>query len=92
LLYLSAIILGFAFGIKYSAGFYILALSPLIILTAYSGQPSWGKALKSLIFSSLLFLCAISPWLLKNWILLKSPIYPFFTGVLPQLEMECSAV
>lgn len=80
LLYLSAIILGFAFGVKYGAGFYILALSPLIIWTAYSACSSWGKSLKSLLFFSLLLLCTVSPWLVKNWILIKSPIYPFFTG------------
>ena len=78
--YLSAILLGFAFGVKYNAGFYILALTPLILWIAYCNSLSKVKFLKTLLFFSLLFFCAASPWLLKNWILLKSPVYPFLTG------------
>jgi hypothetical protein len=78
--YLSAILLGCAFGVKYNAGFYILALIPLILWIAYRNSPNHVNFIKAVSVFSLLFFCAISPWLLKNWILLMSPLYPFITG------------
>lgn len=77
---LSAILLGFGFGVKYNAGLYVLALSPLILWIAYHNSSTHIKLAKTLLIFSFLFCCAASPWLLKNWILLKSPVYPFLTG------------
>ena len=78
--YLSAILLGCAFGVKYNAGFYILALIPLILWIAYRNSSNHLNFIRAVFIFSLLLFCAISPWLLKNWILLKSPLYPFITG------------
>jgi hypothetical protein len=77
--YLSAVLLGFAVGIKHTALAYALALSPLIVWVALRKKQSLGALIHSLFTFSLLVLCGFLPWFVKNWLLLDAPLYPFFT-------------
>jgi hypothetical protein len=75
--YLSAVLLGFAVGVKYTALAYALALSPLIVWVALTKKQSLGAAFHSLFTFSLLTLFGFLPWIIKNWLLFHAPLYPF---------------
>lgn len=78
--FLSALLLGMAAGVKYSALMYLAALSPLILWTAcarFQGFPARARALAGY---GLLVLAAALPWLLKNRLFHGASLYPFFTA------------
>jgi hypothetical protein len=79
-----AVLLGFAFGVKYQGGLYAVGLLPLILLACVrrSGgvTGAWRPALRFGVLSSLM----ASPWLLKNWFLFGAPFYPLFAQTAPK--------
>jgi hypothetical protein len=76
--YLAAAILGMAIGTKLSAIPYVLALAPLVIWAAAKRTGSFSGTVRvAFAFGACLALVTM-PWLLKNWILLGAPLYPFF--------------
>ena len=78
--YLSAFLLGSAIGIKYNAIIFLVALAPLVIWKALSGFNGFTKAVKPLLWFGLIVAITALPWLMKNYVLFQSPLYPFFTG------------
>jgi len=72
-------LLGFAFGVKFPAGTYILALLPLIVWTARSLDPTPSRMARNLLWFGALAGLAGAPWLFKNWFLLGAPAYPFLS-------------
>jgi hypothetical protein len=76
LIYLAALVLGFAVGVKYHALPYILALSPLVAWTAFRGRRSLSASVRVLTIVGLLTVAGALPWLVKNWIVLGAPLYP----------------
>jgi hypothetical protein len=82
--FLSAVLLGFGFGIKYQAGAYMLALAPLVIWAAFVRRRDTTHALRSLVLYGFVVIAAALPWLLKNWMLFSAPLYPFLAR--PALE------
>lgn len=76
-LFLAAALLGFAFGSKYHAVPYILGLTPLVLWVSFSRWQRPGGSAGALLLSGLILIVVAFPWLLKNWILLGSPVYPF---------------
>lgn len=81
-LYLAAVLLGFAVGIKYHALAYALALAPLIAWVAQRRGNTLTGSLRPLALFGLLLSAAAAPWLIKNGLLLKAPLYPFFSETL----------
>ena len=77
--YLAAILLGLAAGIKYHGMVYGVALAPMIVWAAYAGVRKPGATFGKLAIFAGLVLAISAPWLLKNWLLLDSPLYPFFS-------------
>jgi len=77
--FLSAALLGLAFGIKYSALLYVLALSPLIAWVAYSRFRGLAASSRALFIFGMLAVGTALPWLTKNWLLHHAPLYPYFT-------------
>ncbi len=75
--YLAAVLLGAAIGIKYNAVPYMLGLVPLILWVVGSQTRSVTASLRPLVLFGLLVVAAALPWLVKNWILLHAPLYPF---------------
>ena len=75
--YLSAVLLGFAVGVKHTALIYALALCPLIVWAAFTKKQSFGASVHSLFSFSVLALLGSLPWLTKNWLLFHAPLYPF---------------
>jgi 4-amino-4-deoxy-L-arabinose transferase-like glycosyltransferase len=80
---LGAALLGFAFGVKYHGALYALALSPLFLAVAFGTSKRPGDARRLLLAAALLAVVTAAPWLLKNWLLLRAPLYPFLSE--PQL-------
>jgi hypothetical protein len=85
--FLSGALLGLAFGVKYSALFYILALSPLILWVTRSRFPGVAAFSRALAFFGLTVLGSALPWLIKNWLLHAAPLFPYFSarGIEPWL-------
>lgn len=81
-LYLAALLLGFAVGIKYHTLVYVLALAPLIAWVARTRSSTLTGALRPLTLFGLIFVAGAAPWLVKNWLLLEAPLYPFFSETL----------
>jgi hypothetical protein len=77
--YLSAVLLGFAVGVKHTALVYALALSPLIVWVAFTKRHSFSISIGSLFLFGLLAVFGSLPWFTKNWLLLNAPLYPFLT-------------
>jgi hypothetical protein len=75
----AGVLLGFAFGVKFPAGTYILALLPLIVWAARSLDPAPSRMARNLLWFGLLAGLAGVPWLIKNWLLLGAPAYPFLS-------------
>ncbi|MGH7827633.1 MAG: hypothetical protein ACREQ7_20955 [Candidatus Binatia bacterium] len=76
--YLSAVLLGFAIGVKHSAVIYTAALGPLIVWRAFSPTRSTAASTRCLMSFGLLLAISSLPWITKNWLMLQAPLYPFF--------------
>lgn len=72
-LLLAAALGGMAFGVKYNALLYLVALAPLGWWLLRPGPKR--AATVGLVLAA--FLLAASPWLIKNAILLGDPLYPY---------------
>ena len=89
---LGALLVGLAAGIKFNGLAYGAGLAPLALWVAWrrsgtdragggSGSSRVrirGAALASLTLAGL-GVVALAPWLVKNWVLLGSPLYPYFS-------------
>ena len=87
-LWVSALLLGFAMGIKYTIAILALGALPIIFLT--HGKGALKPALRDiLIFSGIAFL-AFSPWLIKNFLATGNPFYPllFPAGAMDVYRLE----
>jgi hypothetical protein len=82
-LFVAAALLGVAVGIKLSALPYVLALAPLIAWAAHKRSSGRASTTQLLFVFGAWFVAAAAPWLVKNWLLLGAPLYPFFAE--PQL-------
>jgi hypothetical protein len=78
LLFLAALMVGFALGSKYLA---LGALGILGLWILWQGRGiGWGRAIRyGLAFGGLAILTAL-PWYAKNWLLVGNPLYPFLFG------------
>jgi hypothetical protein len=76
--FLAAFLLGSAVGVKYSTLAYTLALGPLALFVAYKSVDNPRDLPKPLVLFGALFAVAAMPWLVKNFLLLGAPLYPFF--------------
>ena len=76
--YLAAVLLGLAVGVKYNALLYLVVLSPLIVYVAFCKAPDIGSVVRHLASFGATFIGIALPWLVKNWLLLGAPLYPFF--------------
>lgn len=74
--YLAAALLGFAVGVKYLALAYVLSLGPLILWIAYSRVGTMRASVRALLVFALVSIGGALPWLIKNWVLFGSPLYP----------------
>lgn len=76
-LYLAGAVLGLAAGVKLHAAAYGIGLAPLVVLAAYRASPDTRRAARALALFGFFVLLGAAPWLIKNWILLDAPLYPF---------------
>jgi hypothetical protein len=79
--YLSAAMLGLAFGVKYHALLYAAALIPLIAYVAIRRAGGLPQAARAAALYGLVFLAAAFPWLLKNAVLFGAPLHPLLSDL-----------
>jgi hypothetical protein len=79
LLVVAGILGGFAISTKYNAALYVIALAlPLVFdKNSVTGRNFWTRTKEVAIFLCTAFF-VVSPWLLKNILFYKNPVYPFF--------------
>lgn len=74
--YLAAALLGVAVSVKYHGGAYLLALSPFVLWVGLRRLDTDAR-MRVLTGFGAATLVVVLPWLVKNWVLLGSPVYPF---------------
>jgi hypothetical protein len=82
LLILSACFMGLALGTKYYAGL----LAVLLVLRLV-----WRDRLKSAVVFSAVAGALFAPWLVKNWICVGNPVFPFLYRVFPATKIGWTA-
>jgi hypothetical protein len=91
LLLLAGLFAGFGVGAKYQAGEVLVGIGALLVgvaairsLSAWREQGTGWPVLRHFLLGMLLYgsgvLLALFPWLLRDWLLLGNPIYPFIWG------------
>jgi hypothetical protein len=84
-LWLAALLLGIAVGVKYAGLLYAAALTPLLIIAAARATHENGHHAPKLVLAlGCAGLLGAAPWLVKNAALLGNPVYPFFSA--PRVE------
>lgn len=80
-LYLSAILSGFALGIKLTAGLWIALLGVMYLTESLlRNKALLAQVIKQGLAFALIAAALSSPWLIKNLIWFHNPVYPFITG------------
>lgn len=77
-LLLSAIFMGLALGTKYYAGL----LAVLLVL-----RLAWRGRLKEAVLHAAVAGALFAPWLIKNWLLVGNPVFPFLYKVFPATKI-----
>jgi hypothetical protein len=80
-LYVSAMLAGFALGIKYTAGVWLFLLGLMFLIESFRKKtsPVFTTLRLAVVYASIAMALA-SPWFIKNWIWFHNPVYPFITG------------
>lgn len=80
-LYLSAILSGFALGIKLTAGLWIALLGVMYLTESLLRKRALiAQVMKQGLAYAIIAAALSSPWLIKNLIWFQNPVYPFITG------------
>jgi len=91
-LILSALMCGLALGTKYNGlvSLFLLTLSVPILYLRHSGkkQKSQGMAMGYTGLFLLLSLLVFSPWMIRNYIWTKNPVYPLYNKWFHQTEVQ----
>lgn len=86
-LYLSAILSGFALGIKLTAGLWIALLGIMYLTESLLRKKALlAQIIKQGLAFALITAALSSPWLIKNLIWFHNPVYPFITGEVAEHE------
>jgi len=80
-LILSAILGGFALGLKYTAFVCPLTLALLLTIWWVQRRLDRPQAIKALLLLSGVTSIVAAPWYVKNWVLIGNPVYPFAHGL-----------
>jgi 4-amino-4-deoxy-L-arabinose transferase-like glycosyltransferase len=80
-LYTSAMLSGFALGIKLTAGLWLALIGVMYLAESLQKkrEPFAEMVKHSLIYIGVAAMIA-SPWYVKNWVWFDNPVYPFITG------------
>ena len=79
-LYASAVLSGFSLGIKYSAAIVICFLGIMFLAESFVRRHDAVTVVKRGILYIAIVAAVASPWLIKNFIWFRNPVYPLITG------------
>lgn len=85
-LFVSAVAMGLALGVKYNALLAWFFLTMAIVFLHARDTGKQGKSLQRGVFFFLISLALFSPWLIKNAALTGNPFYPLFKGIFGAYE------
>jgi hypothetical protein len=86
-LWVSAIFCGTALGVKYTAFFFLLVLAIGIgVELVFVQRERMVRMVKDVAIFSAISLTLLSPWLIKNIILVKNPVYPLLYNIFGGVE------
>jgi Dolichyl-phosphate-mannose-protein mannosyltransferase len=85
-LYASALLAGFALGIKHTAAAWILLLGIMYLVESIRRKStSLAVVIKRGVLYTAITLLVAAPWFIKNQLWFHNPIYPFATGEVTEL-------
>lgn len=86
-LYGSAMLSGFALGVKYTAGIWILLLAVLYLVESFIRKSTDAVTIfkRGIVYAAIAAAVA-SPWFIKNAVWFHNPVYPFVTGEVAELN------
>lgn len=88
-LYTSAMLSGFAMGVKYTAAIWILLLAFMYLVEGFLRKTTnFPGLLKRGLVYAVITMAVASPWLLKNALWFHNPIYPFVTGEVAEFSTK----
>jgi hypothetical protein len=80
-LYASASLAGFALGVKYTAGIWVLLLAALYLVESFLRRSTgFISVIKRGLLYAAIAAALASPWFIKNAVWFHNPVYPFVTG------------
>lgn len=80
-LWASALLSGFSLSIKYTAGVWIALMGVMFLYESLMRKrQSILTVLKRGTLFAVIVFAVLSPWLVKNYVYFKNPMYPFVTG------------
>lgn len=79
---LSAVFIGLSLGTKYYAGLGAAALGLRLLVRCFRLERRRAAAGDLLLFTGLVS-ALFAPWLVKNWLLVRNPVFPFLYGWFP---------
>ena len=80
-LYASALLAGFALGIKHTAAVWVLLLGVMFLLESFLHKSApMLTTIKRMALYAAITLMVAAPWFIKNQVWFHNPIYPFVTG------------
>jgi 4-amino-4-deoxy-L-arabinose transferase-like glycosyltransferase len=82
----SALLAGFSFGIKYSAGIWLLLIGLMFCVERLRKRIPLAVILRDGALFIAIALATSSPWFVKNAVWFHNPVYPFFTGEVAEFE------
>ncbi|MFL6276093.1 MAG: ArnT family glycosyltransferase [Blastocatellia bacterium] len=86
-LYASALLAGFALGVKHTAAVWVLLLGVMFLLESFLRRSAAPLTIikRAALYTAITLLVA-SPWFIKNQLWFHNPIYPFATGEVTELS------
>jgi len=78
---LSAVFAGLALSSKYTAGAVIVGLAAALITNGIQRKTALRTVLSDLLWFVGIAVLITAPWLIKNWIFTRNPLYPFLDQV-----------
>lgn len=76
----TALMAGFAMGIKYTSFVLPVFVVLFIFSRCFTNKTRWIEAVRNAAQFSVLALLVASPWYVRNWVWMQNPFYPFAFG------------
>jgi len=78
----AAIMCGFAMGTKYLGIFgLVILLAGIVLKSSFTGRRDLSAVLRTMLIYAFASALIVSPWLIKNYVFTRNPVYPLLNNV-----------